>query len=315
VDRTLLAFLVVADEGNLTSAAAKVGLTQPALTKLIRRLERDYGALLFDRTSRGMNLTRAGAKLRERARRIEVHYRQSREEIRSMITGTLPHFSIGAGAAYHMEIAPDLARILSDEFPETKIGLDFNVADMTLPRLVAGEVDLMLGAIHDRPPEGVETAEIIKVDIVPYCRKSDRLADLELVRPADVSTRRWVIYRRDDAIVARMTSFFSDNCLPPPDIAMEVEALAASFRIVGSSNKLTLAPLSLANVADQFGLVPLHFDKAIWSFGSGAWYRASSRDYPIMRRALDLLPQLASETITIPASYGRGFAKSFPLSG
>lgn len=315
MDRTLAAFLVVAEEGNLTSAAVRVGLTQPALTKLIRRLERDYGASLFDRTSRGMNLTRAGAKLRERARRIEIQYRQSREEIRSMVTGSLPHFSIGAGAAYHMEIAPDLTRILSKEFPETKLRLDFNVADLTLPRLVAGDVDLMLGAIHDRPPEGIETAEIIKVEIVPYCRKSDRLADFDQVSPSDISDRRWVIYRRDDAIVARMASYFSDRCLSPPDIAMEVEALAASFRIVASSDKLTLAPLSLTNVADQFGLVPLHLSPPIWSFGSGAWFRASSREFPIMRRALDLLPQLASETLAIPGGYGRGAAKSFPLAG
>ncbi|MDR7145175.1 LysR family transcriptional regulator [Rhizobium sp. BE258] len=315
MDRTLLAFLVVAEEGNLTSAAVKVGLTQPALTKMIRRLERDYEAPLFDRTSRGMNLTRAGAKLRDRAKRIEIQYRQSREEIKSLVSGSLPHFSIGAGAAYHMEIAPDIARILSDEFPETKVRLDFNVADLTLPRLVAGDVDLMLGAIHDRPPEGIETAEIIRVDIVPYCRKSDRLARLDLVRPEDVANRRWVIYRRDDAIVARMAGFFSDSCLPPPDIAMEVEALAASFRIVANSDKLTLAPLSLANVAEQFGLVPLHFAAPIWSFGSGAWYRTSSREYPIMRRALDLLPQLASETLAIPGSYSRGVSKSFPMEG
>nr|WP_256473391.1 LysR family transcriptional regulator [Phyllobacterium sp. 21LDTY02-6] len=308
----MLAFLVVAEEGNLTSAATRVGLTQPALTKLIKRLERDYEAPLFERTSRGMNLTRAGAKLRERARRIEVHYRQSREEIRSMATGMLPHFSIEAGAAYHMEIAPDLTHILSEEFPDTKLRLDFNVATLTLPRLIAGEVDLMLGAIHDSPPEGIETAEIMQVEIVPYCWKSDRLANIEQIKPTDLSDRRWVIYSRDDAIISRMAGYFREWCLPPPHISMEVEALAASFRIVSGSNKLVLAPRSLSNVAEEFGLVPLHLSPPIWRFGSGAWFRGSSRDYPIMRRALDLLPRLTTEAAAIPGSYGRGLVKSFP---
>lgn len=313
MDRTLLAFLVVADEANLTSAASRVGLTQPALTKLIRRLERDYGALLFDRTPRGMNLTRAGAKLRDRARRIEVHYRQSHEEIRSMVTGMLPYFSIEAGAAYHMEIAPDLTRILSDEFPETTLRLDFNVADLTLPRLVSGEVDLMLGAIQDRAPEGIETAEMFRVEIVPYCCKSDRLADLETIDASDINNRRWIT-RRDEAIVARMASYFSDRCLSAPDVAIEVESLAASFRIVANSDKLTLAPLSLTNVAAEFGLIPLRLSPPIWSFGSGAWIRASSREFPIMRRALDLLPQLVTETMAIPPGYGGSATKSFPLA-
>jgi DNA-binding transcriptional LysR family regulator len=315
VDRTLLAFLVVAEEGNLTSAAGRVGLTQPALTKLIRRLERDYGTALFERTSRGMNLTRAGAKLRERARRIEIHYRQAQEEIRSMVTGTLPHFAIAAGAAYHMEIAPDLTKILSQEFPETRLKLDFNVAGLTLPRLVAGKVDLMLGAIHDRPPEGIETAEILKVQIVPFCWQSDPLAQRETVDPADLGDRRWVIYRRDELIVSRLAGYFSDHCLPAPEIAMEVEALAATFRIVRGTTHLTTAPLSLANVALDYGLVPLRLPSPIWSFGSGAWFRVSSREYPIMRRALDLLPRLASEVITdIPLGYEQGTAKSFPVS-
>jgi DNA-binding transcriptional LysR family regulator len=162
-------------------------------------------------------------------------------------------------------------------------------------------------------PEGIETAEIFKVEIVPYCRRSDRLADLEIVEASDVSDRRWIIYRRDDAIVARMASYFSDRCLPSPDIAMEVEALAASFRIVSQSNNLTLAPISLANVAAESGLIPLRLSPPIWTFGSGAWFRSSSKEYPVMRRALDLLPQLASETTAIPPSYGSGVPKSFPL--
>jgi DNA-binding transcriptional LysR family regulator len=170
----------------------------------------------------------------------------------------------------------------------------------------------MLGAIQDRPPEGIETAEMFKVEIVPYCRKSDRLADLETVHASDISGRRWIT-RRDETVVARMATYFSDRCLPAPDIAIEVEALAAGFRIVANSDKLTLAPLSLTNVASEFGLVPLRLSPPIWSFGSGAWFRASSREYPIMRRALDIVPQLVNETMAIPPSYGPVATKSFPL--
>jgi DNA-binding transcriptional LysR family regulator len=294
MEKSLSVFLVVAEEGNLTTAASRIGLTQPALTKIIRRLEENYGTPFFHRTSRGMVLTRAGTKLQERARSIDLHYRQSREEIRSMVTGSLSQFSIGAGAAFHMEIAPDLTRQLSREFPETKLRLDFNVAGLTLPRLVAGKIDLMLGALHDQPPEGIETAEIMNVEIVPYCSRQDPLAELDSIQSTDLANRRWVIYRRDAMIVSRLSTYFSDYCLAPPEITMEVEALAASFRIVSGTDYLTAAPLSLANVASQFDLVPLRLSSPIWAFPSGAWFRQSSREFPIMRRALDLLPELAS---------------------
>ncbi|MEP7456150.1 LysR family transcriptional regulator [Phyllobacterium sp. SB3] len=313
MEKNLIVFLAVAEEGNLTSAASRVGLTQPALTKIIRRLEREYGTPFFQRTSRGMVLTRAGAKLQERARSIDLHYRQSREEIRSMVTGSVSRFSIGAGAAFHMEIAPDLTRHLSKEFPETKLRLDFNVAGLTLPRLVAGKVDLMLGALHDRPPEGIETAEIMNVEIVPYCWRHDPLARSDGIHPFDLANRRWVIYRRDAMIVSRLSTYLSDSCLAPPEIAMEVEALAASFRIVSGTDYLTAAPLSLTKVASQFDLVPLRLASPIWSFPSGAWYRQSSREFPIMRRALDLLPELASYASPgIPEGNDKAARKSFP---
>ena len=63
MDRNVRAFLAVAPAGNLTVAADRIGLTQPALTKTIRRIEEDYDAVLFERTSRGMNLTPAGERL------------------------------------------------------------------------------------------------------------------------------------------------------------------------------------------------------------------------------------------------------------
>ena len=142
MDRNLRAFSAVASSGNLTLAAEQIGLTQPALTKTIRRLENEFGAKLFIRTSRGMVLTEAGRKLRARVQAIEMHYRQAREEIEAITSGTARKFVIAAGAAYHMTIAPDLVKLLSTEFP----------ADRLRPRLRRGRPDIAEGdGWRDRP--------------------------------------------------------------------------------------------------------------------------------------------------------------------
>ena len=85
MDRNLRAFGAVVTTGNLTAAAARIGLTQPALTKTIRRLEREFGARLFMRTPRGMVLTEAGHRLPLRVQAIEMHYRQAEEEVHAII--------------------------------------------------------------------------------------------------------------------------------------------------------------------------------------------------------------------------------------
>jgi DNA-binding transcriptional LysR family regulator len=66
----LRAFVVLAQEGSFTRAAARLNLSQPALTVQIRNLETSLGARLFDRDPRGVALTRIGADLAPNLRRL-----------------------------------------------------------------------------------------------------------------------------------------------------------------------------------------------------------------------------------------------------
>lgn len=67
--RCLRSFVVLAQELHFGHAAVMLGITQPALSQQIGRLEREVGALLLTRTSRSVALTAAGSVLLRRARR------------------------------------------------------------------------------------------------------------------------------------------------------------------------------------------------------------------------------------------------------
>jgi len=68
--RTLRYFVVVADSGSLTAAAAAIPIAQPALTRQMRELENETGVQLLQRLPRGVRLTQAGVTLYESAQRI-----------------------------------------------------------------------------------------------------------------------------------------------------------------------------------------------------------------------------------------------------
>lgn len=95
--RLLSSFLVVAEKGSITEAAKVLNISQPALTKSMRRLEDELGVKLFDRVPVGVRLTRYGAILLDHARIIENEYRHAIARISEVRDGAGPRFGSGPG--------------------------------------------------------------------------------------------------------------------------------------------------------------------------------------------------------------------------
>lgn len=295
MDRKITAFLAVARLGNLTLAADRIGLTQPALTKTIRRLEAELGAKLFVRTARGMALTDLGELFMGHARAIESHWMQAREEADARTSGEITDLRIAAGSAYHMRIVPLLIRALSAEFPETRFQVDVDVAATSLPRLTSGELHLLLGAFVHEVPEGFVTEKLLDVVSWPICWRDDPLASLDRVPPDALRDRRWVIYRRDTLMRERLTEYCLRFRMPSPQVIIEVDALASTFLAVAGTPYLTAAPMTIAPLAELAGLKVVPVDPPLWNFPSGAWMRRATAEYPIIRRALEILRELCSD--------------------
>src|SRR5207237_8644508 len=90
-------FLAVARTGNLSAAARELAVSQPALTKSVRKLEQQFGVTLFDRGARGMVLTSTVAALLTHASLIEAQCRFADAEIDELGHGESGTIRIGAG--------------------------------------------------------------------------------------------------------------------------------------------------------------------------------------------------------------------------
>jgi DNA-binding transcriptional LysR family regulator len=292
MDRKLVAFLAVARIGNLTAAAGAIGLTQPALTKTIRRLEQEVGAPLFVRSSRGMLLSEMGELFLGHARAIETHWAQAKEEAHARAGGMLSEFSIASGAAYHTRLVPLLLRRLALEFPETRFVMDFDVAGSALPKLLSGEVHLLLGAFVQEVPDGLVTEKLLDVMSTAICSRDDPLARLSRVTAGDMRGRRWVLYRRDTFMRDRLAEYFVRHRISAPQVVAEVDSLAVTMMLVAGTPYLTAAPTTITGMADMAGLALLRLDAPLWTFPSGAWMRRATLEYPILQRSLAILRDL-----------------------
>src|SRR5438046_3131714 len=90
--RDIRYFLAVARTGQLATAAEGEGVTQPALTKAMRRVEDEFGLQLFERSVRGMALTAAGLRVAEEMQKLQAAYADTvllADEMRARQAGLL----------------------------------------------------------------------------------------------------------------------------------------------------------------------------------------------------------------------------------
>src|SRR5687767_3912546 len=113
--RSLRAFLAVAESGSMTLAARRLGMTQPAVSQIVRQLERHFEVELFDRASRPLRLTSAGVLLRNRAGRILDDAEQLAPLLRDQADAKLLEIKMGLVDSFATTAGPQLVRRLSDE--------------------------------------------------------------------------------------------------------------------------------------------------------------------------------------------------------
>src|SRR5690606_42006284 len=93
--KQLRQLVVLSETLNISQAAQKLFLGQPALSVSLRKLEEEWGCQLFERTSRGVQLTPSGSAALEDARRALFHAYQARDKARLVATGQAGTLKLG----------------------------------------------------------------------------------------------------------------------------------------------------------------------------------------------------------------------------
>ncbi len=181
----LKSFLVVAEEGSVSRAAAKLHLTQPAVTKQIQALERELRTILFDRTGWGVELTATGAVLRDYSKRSLALLEECRLAIADTEAGAVGQLVVGAGTTTCIFELPRWLRSLRAQLPAMDVVVRTGES-REIVRLVLGrEVDLGLvtTAVQHRELEvtGLFEEEIVLVTAAtpPVTTASSAGVDLE----------------------------------------------------------------------------------------------------------------------------------------
>lgn len=236
----LQAFATIVSAGSLGRAAEALHITQPALSRAIRRLEDHVGAPVFERHSRGMQLTAIGETLLPHAVLLLREAEQAKEEIdamRGLARGTIRVGAVGSIASL---VLPQAVSGVLREWPKLRVEILEGVWDRLADALVKREIDLALSMVVP------DTDEIIAIG---DCRWNDesyvvaaldhplrRKPDLTL---ADTLAEQWAIPPRGTAPFDHMEQAFAAQGLGLPNVVVETRSITALKSLVARSGFLS----------------------------------------------------------------------------
>lgn len=140
----LESFVAVAEELHFGSAAKRLNMTQPPLSRQIQLLERELQAQLLIRNSRSVELTAAGRILLTNARRLLELSQKTAAEVSRVATGDAGSVVIGYTSVAGQSVLPDLLAQASHHLPNVTLVLREAVSVDQLEALSRGQIDLGL---------------------------------------------------------------------------------------------------------------------------------------------------------------------------
>ncbi|MBN6040320.1 LysR family transcriptional regulator [Amycolatopsis sp. 195334CR] len=224
--RHLRVVCAVADHGSLNRAAAALGISQPALTRQVQRLERALGGPLFTRDGNGTTLTALGSYVLSRARAVLPAMDELNSGAAHHASGTPARLHYGAVLG---PLAAGLLPALRELRPDAEIRFRTEQSNALLVDLLAGR-RLELAALLEFPGyetelrAGVLRHVVATEPVFVLLPETHPAVGLEAVPLAELADEEWALEPPDDN---RFREYFTLACHDagfPPKVGYEAEA-------------------------------------------------------------------------------------------
>ncbi|MFD1561170.1 LysR substrate-binding domain-containing protein [Paraburkholderia silviterrae] len=294
--RHLRYFVVVAEERHFTRAAERLGIGQPPLSLQIQRLEREIGAQLFRRLSRGVELTEAGELLFENARQVLALVDRTCADVQRLARGEMGHLRVGfAGATYFHSLVPAIIREYRGQHPDVTVSPEQSNTPSLVDGLLEGRVDVAF----IRPPilsaDELEVELLVKEDMVVVLPHTHPLARAGAPVPLNaLAVETFILFPR--TVGAGLYDAVTGACERAgfmPRLGQEAPQITSIVPMVGAGFGVSIVPRSTSQIrTDEVVYLPISGDAPTAPI-SLAWRRHDQS--PVVRRFLTVTRRMAKD--------------------
>jgi len=241
LNRELEYFLAICESRNLARAADALGISQPALTRSLQRLEAHLGAQLFIRAPRGVELTPIGTALRAHADKARVTLSDAEREVAQLAAGKIGKVRIGAGHVVARLVSQSLLPRFITERPTAQIQLHVAFNAELFGLLEAGNLDFAVCGLIDTPPN-LQFTELLSSELVVIVRTGHPLTKLSKPSIRDLAAFRSAAPSTGVPARQLVEHVLSKFGLGDRNHAIETNSWEAILEAVSTSDLFSLAP-------------------------------------------------------------------------
>lgn len=262
--RQLQLISAVAEHGQLSIAADRVAITQPAASRMLAEIESRVGAKLFERHAKGMELTLVGHALAQRAHKLLVELRDMSRELEELKQGGGGLVSVGAVTGSAVGFVIPAIQQLKAVSPSAEVHVRVSSSEELVHDLVAGKLDFILA----RKPAGINskdfTIEPARNESVKLLVRHDHpLTHAKQISINELSHNEWVMQPLRTPMRESIDATFINAGAALPTNVTNTTSLLVIIAMLASSS--AIAPLSTEvsdlllgdNVGAKFKVLPL----------------------------------------------------------
>ncbi|KAA0098244.1 LysR family transcriptional regulator [Mycolicibacterium sp. P1-18] len=247
--RHLRYFRAVAEELHFGRAAERLHIAQPPLSQQIRQLERELGVTLLTRSTRRVELTRAGEAYLRRTIVILEAVDDAGRQARRVAEGLEGHLSIGCVGSATYSVLPRLVRALREQLPHVEISIRGEMlAPAQLDALRNRDVDIALL----RPPvddPDVRCEHVRRDRLIAALPTAHPLASRETLTVDDLRDEEFIAHAgQDRSVMGRLLTAICADAGFAPRIRQEVSETSTLVTLVAAGLGVAVVPAPTADL-------------------------------------------------------------------
>ena len=245
--RQLTYFIAVAEERHFGRAAKRLHIAQPPLSQQIRQFEEQLGAKLFDRTTRRVDLTAAGALMLERGRSILNDVEALQADVYQVGQGATGVLHVGFSGASTYSVMPRIVRAAGTAYPGLTLDLH---GEMLTPAMERGLLEHTLDAAILRPPVSSPEIDFRIINREPLVVALPAHSPLASDRPlsmVELTEQRFVTYP-PESVMYRMTADLCREAGFQHRVSQMAQETSTILSFVAAGGGVALMPASVRSV-------------------------------------------------------------------